>query len=174
MKIMMTATIYNPAGESRIMPQAQAEHLIRQQPDEWSFAKPSPAGWDTEIPRYRAQFDLEPAALPRYLHENPFNFQSDSRSWQYSAKKIKAGEVIETTSWPHPSLIAQNETAKRIHAYFMSAMRSRMQISPWKDGRLNLDNGMSFGKIKIATPGFEPAERASNQQGSRRTATRRG
>ena len=151
----MNATIYDRAGESRTMPQPDAERLIRQQPDEWSFTKPLPAGWDREIPRYRAQFDLEPAALPRYLHERPFAFESSPRSYQYSAKKIKAGEVIEITSWPHPSLIPQNESARRIHAFFTTQMKSRMQISPWKDGRLNLDNGMS-GNLFVSLAPIKP------------------
>ena len=163
---MMTATIYNSeTGEPRTLPQAQAEQLIRQQPVEWTFAKPLPAGWDTEIPRYRAQFDLEPAELPRYLHENPFAFQTSPRSYQYSAKKIKAGEVIETTSWPHPSLIPQNETARRIHAFFTTEMKSRMQRSPWRDGRLNLDNGMS-GNLFVSLAPIKP-ERADLRAGGR-------
>jgi hypothetical protein len=121
-------------------------------------------GWD-ETPRYRAQFDLEPAALPRYLHENPFAFESSPRSYQYSAKKITAGEIIETTSWPHVSLIPLNESARRVHAFFTTQMKSRMQISPWKDGRLNLDNGMS-GNLFVSLAPIKP-ERVDLRAGGR-------
>ena len=123
-------------------------------------------GWDdTEIPKYRAQFDLAPAARDRYLSENPFAFEGDGRSWQYSVKPIVRGEIVHTTEWPHSSLQPLNETARRIHAFFTTQMKSRMQRSPWRDGRLNLDKGLT-GNMFISLAPIKP-ERVDLRAGGR-------
>ena len=131
-------------------------------------------GWDdTEIPKYRASRAVEPSPNARYRLETPLAHIFDD-SWQYGIVPVARGEIVHSTAWPHPGFVGLNESGRRIQEFFQRAQKSRLPLSPWYDGRLRLDDGLSFGEIKIATPGFEPAERASNQQGSRRTATRRG
>jgi hypothetical protein len=106
----------------------------------------------TEVPRYRATRDVHPPANSRHRHEPPFSSFSDPDVWQFADRPVKSGELIETKSWPHPSFFALNEAAERVLAFFNSAPRSRMGMSPWRDGRIVLEDGLSFTtqpKIKI-------------------------
>ncbi|OSJ22151.1 hypothetical protein BSZ19_47055 [Bradyrhizobium japonicum] len=141
---MMTATIYNQStGEARTLEHVHADHLARNSRGAWSFAKPLPAGWDRELPRYRASIDLRPSQYARHRQEPPFTSCSDTHMWQYAERPIAAGEEITTTAWPHASLVPLNETAKRAREYFTSHQRSRLPQSPWRAGRLYLDDGLS-------------------------------
>jgi|SRR6266480_1399285 len=140
----MNATIYNhTTGEARTLPQVRAEQLARNSKGIWSFAPPLPIGWDQEIPRYRAMVAVKPAELARYRFERPFTSNGDSSVWQYGTEPIAAGQNIETTSWPHASFMPLNESAKRVSEFLTSRQKSRLQVSPWRDGRLHLDDGLS-------------------------------
>jgi hypothetical protein len=140
----MNATIYNTiTGESRSVPQVQAEHMAANTRGEWSFKKPLPPGWDREIPRYRVAVDLKPSAYARHRFEPPFTSSSETFMWQYAERPMQAGEELEITAWPHASMIPLNETAKRTLAYFTSHQKSRLPQTPWRNGRLRLDDGLS-------------------------------
>jgi hypothetical protein len=140
----MNATIYNQiTGEARTLPQVQAEHLARNSRGEWSAAPPLPKGWDREVPRYRASMNLQPSAFARHRSEAPFTSCSDTNMWQYGEAPVSAGQEIETTAWPHASMIPLNETAKHVLEFYKSRQRSRLPQSPWRAGRLFLDDGLS-------------------------------
>jgi hypothetical protein len=57
---------------------------------------------------------------------------------------LLAGEEISLTEWPHLSMLPLNESARQTLAYFRDHMRSRLQQTPWKNGRLRLEDGL-FG-----------------------------
>jgi hypothetical protein len=98
----MNSTIYNTiTGESRTVPQVQAEHMATNTRGEWSFAKPLPPGWDREIPRYRVQVDLHPSPLARHRTEPPFVSSTDSTMYQFAERHLRAGEEISLSDWPH-------------------------------------------------------------------------
>lgn len=109
-----------------------------------------PTGWDRQIPRYLATRALKPPERERYKFERPFTTCGDPDTWQYLTQPIAAGQKIETTSWPHDSFLPLNETAKQILAFFKLQMKSRLTQSPWRDGRMYLDNGMTGGVITPA------------------------
>jgi hypothetical protein len=92
--------------------------------------------WDREIPRYRVTRAVHPSPRPRHAFEPPLSIIADNDCWQYATKPLAAGE-IETTSWPHESFFALNESARRIHAFFSSRDKARMPTSPWLMGRIN-------------------------------------
>ncbi|WP_377830318.1 hypothetical protein ACFKHW_17310 [Bradyrhizobium lupini] len=140
----MNATIYNTqSGVARTLSAVAAENEVRASRGRWSFAKPLPSGWDKETPRYRASIDLKPSAYARHRTEPPFTSCSDSSMWQYAERPIAAGEEITTTSWPHGSFVGLNETARRTLDYFKSHLKSRLPMSPWRAGRLHLDDGLT-------------------------------
>jgi hypothetical protein len=140
----MNATIYNVlSGEVRSLPQTQAEHLAANSRGEWSFRKPLPPGWDKEIPRYRASINLRPSAYARHRSEPCFASCSDTHMWQFAERPIAAGEEFESTAWPHASLTPLTESARRVLEYFNSHQKSRLPMSPWHNGRLRLDDGLS-------------------------------
>jgi hypothetical protein len=146
MELSMNAmTIWNTiTGESRSVPAVQAEVIVRGSRGEWSFKQPLPPGWDLEEPRYRASIDLRPPFYARYRYERPVSGCSDTHEWQYCGDTpIKAGQEITTTAWCHPSLVPLNETAQRVRDFFVSAQKSRLPMSPWRNGRLHLDDGLS-------------------------------
>lgn len=139
-----TGTIYNQhTGEVRTIPMVQAEHMAANSYGEWSFKKPLPPGWDREVPRYRASVDLKPSAYARHRTEPPFASVSDSSLWQYATRPVSAGEELALEVWPHPSMVGLNESAKRVLAYFTSHQKSRLPQSPWRNGRLRLDDGLT-------------------------------
>lgn len=141
---MNTATIYNTdTGEARTLPSVQAEHLARNSLGLWSFKAPLPRDWDREVPRYRTSMDLHPSAYARHRQEPPFTSTTDTHMWQYAEHPIAAGSEIETTSWPQASMVPLNETAKRTLAAFKSSPKSRLPQSPWRNGRLYLETGLS-------------------------------
>jgi hypothetical protein len=106
----------------------------------------------TEVARYRATRDVHPPANSRHRFEPPFSSLSDPDVWQFADRPVKSGELIETKSWPHPSFFALNEAAERVLAFFNSAPKSRLGLSPWRGDRIVLEDGLSFTtqpKIKI-------------------------
>jgi hypothetical protein len=158
----MDQTIYNTiSGEARTVPQAQADHMARNSMGEWSFKQPLPPGWDRVIPRYRVQVDLHPSPLARHRHETPITFSTDSALWQYAEKPVAAGEIVETTLWPHLSMQPINDSATAVRDYLRDHMNSRLPLSPWRNGRLNLDDGLTgtipdSGVLRPALPQAAP------------------
>jgi hypothetical protein len=145
----MQITIYNTrTGEASEAEFSQAQNTVRISRGEWSFDPPLPEGWDTEIPQYRVQMDLLPAMKERHRTEKPFSVQAEGNVWQYSEphREHRVGEIIETTAWPHPSMFPLNHSARAIHTHFVTKQRSRMNASPWLNGRVHLDDGTSFEK----------------------------
>jgi hypothetical protein len=150
------ATIWNAGtGESTTIDQTRAENIVRTSRGEWSFAKPLPAGWDREIPMYRASVDLSPPAFPRYRTENPLT-SMDNATWQYAERPVAAGEIIETTSWPAASMVPINHSAKAVREFFTSRQKSRLPLSPWRKGKLHLDDGLS-GSQPVLRPNLPTA-----------------
>jgi hypothetical protein len=140
----MNQTIYNVlTGEARSVPQVQAEHMATNTRGEWSFKKPLPPGWDKEIPRYRASISLHPSAYARHRTEPPFVSSTDNGMWQYAERPVSAGEELEITVWPHASMVPLNESARRVLDYFTSHLKSRLPQTPWRNGRLRLEDGLS-------------------------------
>jgi hypothetical protein len=139
-----TATVYNTiSGENRTVPPSQADHMVRNSRGEWSYAKPLPAGWDLEIPKYRASKNLRPSPKARHRLETPFTSIQENDVAQYLEQPLKAGETIETTSWPYPTMQPLNDSAKAVREFFTSRQKSRLPLKPWRDGRLYLNDGLS-------------------------------
>ena len=97
----------------------------------------------TEVPRYRVTRDVHPSPNRRHRTETPFTSIADSDEWQFAERTHEAGEVIATTAWPHPSFSPQNDSARKVLDFFNSRMKSRMPRSPWRNGRVFLDDGSS-------------------------------
>jgi len=142
----MDLTIYHVSGETKRLPLARAQEQVAAD-REWSLTPPPPPGWEREIPRYQAREALKPARHERYRHEPPFSQEDEPDRWQYGTREIAAGEIVETTDWPARSFVALNHSAKVIFEAFLLGMRSRMPVSPWKDGRVYLADGLAFGPI---------------------------
>jgi hypothetical protein len=112
------------------------------------------ASWDRIVPRYRVTRDLKPAEKNRFRFEPPFAQQADGDIWQYGNRPLAAGEEIETKSWPHPTMHPLNESARRVLEFFKMRQRSRLPLSPWRDGRIVLDDGLTgSGPILPLTSG---------------------
>ena len=113
----------------------------------------SPNVEPSETPCYRATRDLGAASLDRHRNESPFAAQYDG-CWQYGKSPVTAGQIIESRDWPDASFHPLNHSAKAIHSFFTTMIRSRMGRSPFGgDGQLNLDNAMSFGGTVPVRPG---------------------
>jgi hypothetical protein len=102
-----------------------------------------PAGWDREIPKYRATRNIKPALKARYRFEPPFAKMEDSDEWQYGEKPIYAREEIATKEWPHPSFFPLNYSAGRVLDFFNTRVKSRLTRSPWRGDRIHLDDGLA-------------------------------
>jgi hypothetical protein len=94
-----------------------------------------PSGWECEVPKYRVVRDLTPAPKARYRFEKPFTEISDNNVWQYAERVYEAGEVIESTNWPHPTLWPLNYSAEKVLEFFNGALKSRLPVSPWYGNR---------------------------------------
>ena len=106
-----------------------------------------PPGWQHETPKYKVTRNIQPAQKARFRYETPFAESSDSDTWQYGERELKAGEIIETREWPHPSFWPLNFGAKKVLEFFNLKMKSRFPRSPWVGDRLRLDNGLSGNTI---------------------------
>jgi hypothetical protein len=104
-----------------------------------------PSGWEREVPRYKATRPVHASPNPRHRLETPFSSLSDHSVWQHAeqGQEVAAGEEVTTKSWPHPSFRALNFSAGRVLDFFNSRQRSRMALSPWRNGRIELDDGLS-------------------------------
>jgi hypothetical protein len=150
-------TIYRPDGTSETLRADLARNRTYFQPDEWSLTKPPPLNWERTVPRYRLSRDLKPAEKARFRSEPPFAETWISDVWQYGERHYEAFEEISTTAWPHPSMRPLNYAAERVHAFFISGMKSRLQIAPWRDGQVRLEDGIS-GPLPghVSSPNVKP------------------
>jgi len=144
-----TTTIYHCSGDGRekTIDVNEAARLVGcgqtgPHGGEWSFTKPPPLNWEFEVPRYKATQDVPPATLARFRFETP-HAENYTGCWQYGTQLVKAGEEIETKEWPHESFQPLNYSAERVIEFFNRGFRSRMPLSPWHEGCIRLDNGMS-------------------------------
>jgi hypothetical protein len=142
-----TTTIYHRDGRERTLDVHEASRLVGAGTiganKDWSFYKPPPPGWEREIPKYRATRDLHPAPKERYRHEPPFGMTMDSDCWQYATRPVKAGEIIETKEWPHPSFHPLNYGAGKVLEFFNRSPKSRLTQTPWHGSSIRLDDGMT-------------------------------
>jgi hypothetical protein len=156
---MKTATIYHIDGREKEVEVNEAARLVGAGTigtgRDWSFHKPPPLNWDREVPKYRVSRDVRPAERARYRLETPFSGSMGTEaSWQYGDRAYTAGEIIETKYWPHESFQALNFSGEQVLSFFKGALRSRLPLSPWHNGRARLDTGMS-GPV---TPDVTPAQ----------------
>jgi hypothetical protein len=118
-----------------------------------------PPGWEREIPKYRVSRDIQKTPKARFRFEPPFAHSFDSDVWQYGTRLMKAGEIVETTEWPHPSFHPLNYAAKKVLDFFTTRMKSRMQRSPWAGDRIRLDDGLTGpGVPSIVPPQLQPID----------------
>jgi hypothetical protein len=118
-----------------------------------------PANWQREVPRYRVGRDVRPSPNGRHRHEPPFSNFSDGSVWQQADRPHEAGEIIETTEWPHPMFSPLNYSAKKVLEFFGASQKSRLPRSPWADGRVRLSDGLSGSLPKIIAPKVAPIDR---------------
>jgi hypothetical protein len=116
-----------------------------------------PLNWRRELPRYRIGKLTKPAPKERFRFEPPFSSSSESDVWQFGERVYKAGEVVETTEWPNPGTMTPlNYSAREVMEFFTTRQKSRLARTPWRDGRVFLDDGLSNPLPKIASPKPEP------------------
>ena len=158
-----TTTIYHIDGRSQILDVNEAARLIGAGQvgagKGWGWHKPPPLNWEREGPRYKATRNLRPPEMARYRSEPPFSKVFDSDVWQYATRPIKAGEIIETKEWPHPSFLPLNYGAGKVLEFFNMRQKSRLPRSPWYVDRIRLDDGLSGPvDVKIARPNARPPD----------------
>jgi hypothetical protein len=120
-----------------------------------------PLNWRKEMPVYRVRVETRPAPKERFRFEPPFAQIMDPSEWQYGTRVWPAGSVIETTEWPNPgSMTALNYSAREVMEFFNSRHKSRLPRSPWHDGRVRLDDGLSGPIPKIGLPKLPSVEMA--------------
>ena len=148
-------TIYHRDGREREVDVHTASRLVGVGQaglgEAWFFHKQPPLGWELEVPRYKATREVPPAPLARFRHEPPHAENYDG-CWQYGTQLVERGAEIETTDWPHSSFLPLNYSAERVLAFFNAGMKSRMTLSPWHNGRVRLDNGLSNAPGIVSKP----------------------
>jgi hypothetical protein len=161
MPIIITAKLYDVDGHEKIF---TADEISRMAScgqvgagKDWSSVAPAAPGWERIVPRYRVTRDLQPAARARYRNEPPFAESSSNDTWQYGERSYEAGEEIETTHWPHPSFMPLNYSAERVLEFFRIEMKSRLTTSPWFNGAVRLDNGLTNAPVLTAVKAPKPA-----------------
>lgn len=144
-------TIYNPLeGEKRTLPLVDAEALMRKANSVWTTKLPPPPGWMFEVPKYRVMRDVWPESNPRFRLEKPHS-GSALDIWQFADRPYKAGEIIETKSWPAADFFPLNYSAEMVSEFFRTRVRSRLQQSPWFGDRVRLEDGLSAPMPTIGT-----------------------
>jgi hypothetical protein len=103
----------------------------------------SPKDWQHEVPRYRTTRAVHPSPNNRFKFEPPFAQIMDSSEWQFAERAYAAGEEFLSRAWPHPSFRALNRSAEEVLQFFNSRMKSRLPRSPWRGGRIDLDDGLT-------------------------------
>jgi hypothetical protein len=116
-----------------------------------------PLDWKRTIPRYRISRETLPSPKERYRFEQPFSSASDASTWQFGEKVHLAGEVIETTFWPNPGTMTPlNYSALQVINFFTTRQKSRLPRSPWANGEVRLDDGLTGTLPKILGPQVQP------------------
>ena len=154
-------TIYSNDGRTETLPADQARYKTYMSPTEWSLTPPPPPGWERETPRYIATRDVRPSPNSRHRLEPPFTTIWQTDVWQFASQPIAAGAIVETRDWPHASFRPLNYSAEKVLSFFNSAIKSRLPRSPFFDGRVRLENGLS-GPTEIdisSRSGVTPAPR---------------
>jgi hypothetical protein len=119
-----------------------------------------PLNWRKEMPVYRVRVETRPALKTRFRFEPPFSQIMDPSEWQYSERVWPAGSVIATDQWPCAgTFVPLNYSAREVLAYFNSHQKSRLPRSPWHDGRVRLEDGLSGNLPKIVAPKVAPINR---------------
>jgi hypothetical protein len=103
----------------------------------------APRDWETSIPRYRVTNAVKPAEKARFRLEPPFASVMNPEVWQYGTEPLARNQIVETTEWPHPNWVPLSYSAKKTLEFFNSGIKSRMARSPWHNGRLVLNDGVS-------------------------------
>lgn len=138
----MDSTIYHRDGTSQTLEAYRARNQVNLDPSAWSFMPFPPPGWERETPKYQVRYDVGLETYARHRHETPHSaVQHDV--WQYGTRPLKAGEIIETREWPHPSFIPLNYSAKKVLDFFKTREKSRLPRSPWQGDSVRLDDGLS-------------------------------
>src|SRR5258707_671159 len=112
------------------------------------------ADWDCrETPRYRASRDVWPASQPYVKHVQPIPHMAELEDvWQYGRAPIAAGKVIATGEWPHESFEPLNESARRVHGFFLARIgKVWLSWRPWDGDHIVLDDGTSSTRQKVST-----------------------
>jgi len=123
-----------------------------------------PLDWRREVPKYRISRETKPAPKQRFRVEPPFTSGSESDVWQYGERVHKAGEVIESTEWPNPGTMTPlNYSARQVMEFFTSRQKSRLGRTPWRDGKVFLDDGLSNPLPKIGLKTIHPVDLAPRQ-----------
>ena len=103
-----------------------------------------PLKWRRELPRYRVRAETRPAPKTRFRFEPPFSQIMDPSEWQYGERVWPAGSVIETDQWPCAgTFVPLNYSAREVLNFFNSHQKSRMQRTPFRDGQVCLEDGIS-------------------------------
>jgi hypothetical protein len=158
MTTAMTATIYHCDGRERTLNVLEAAREVHAGGG-WSTVKPPPPGWERETPQYRVTRELKPAEKARFRLEPPFAHSFDSNVWQYGERPLKAGEILETTAWPHPSFHPLNFAAQKVLAFFNAAMKSRLPLAPFYGGQVRLDDGLTGSiVVSVVPPQLQPVD----------------
>jgi hypothetical protein len=94
--------------------------------------------WETQVPRYRLSRDIWPAPKPHFRHLPPIPSMTKLDDiWQYARQPVSAGDLINTEFWPHPSFEPLNESARRVHEFFLAGIgKSWLPFCPFEDGRV--------------------------------------
>jgi hypothetical protein len=113
-----------------------------------------PLNWRKEMPVYRVRAETRPAPKTRFRFEPPFAQIMDPSEWQYGERVWPAGSVIATDQWPCAgTFVPLNYSAREVMEYFTSRQRSRLARSPFIDGQVRLEDGLSSdGPPKIVAP----------------------
>lgn len=138
-------TIYNRDGSSVSVAAEEARNRTYFAPHEWSLTPPAPVGWESEPGRYFATQDLHASPNSRHKFEPPFSTVMDPNVWQYleQGQAIAAGDEVITQAWPHPSMRPISYGAKMISTFFATKTKSRLPRSPFRSGKIDLDDGLS-------------------------------
>jgi hypothetical protein len=150
-------TIFCRDGSSESLRSDLARNRLHFEPHEWSMVPWPPLNWEREIPRYKATIDLIPSPNPRHRFEKPFSTVMDSHVWTQASAPVAAGTEITSTCWPHPSMQGLNYSGQQVLAYFKASIKSRLPVSPWNQGRVRLQDGIS-GPLPghVSTPHVKP------------------
>lgn len=160
-----TATVYHRDGREQTIDVHEASRLTGRDGN-WSFVKPPPPGWEREIPRYKATRDLHPSPKARHRFEPPFGMTTDSSMWQYAERPIKAGEIIESKEWPHPSFHPLNYGAGKVLDFFTSRQKSRLPRAPWEGNGIRLSDGMTGAGPTLEQIAAPPVKRVDMRPAS--------